>query len=110
MAPADDPLNLVGTTIADKYAVESVVGEGGFAIVYKATHLIWKRPVAIKVFKALSDVAESERDKLMNDFIQEGNLLSELSERSAAICQARDIGTISVNPNKKDWLPYMVLE
>ena len=45
--PAPDPLHLAGTTIAEKYAVESVVGEGGFAVVYRATHLIWKRPVAL---------------------------------------------------------------
>src|SRR5207245_1788788 len=46
-----DTLLLVGTTIADKYAVERVVGEGGFAVVYRAMHTTWKRPVALKVFK-----------------------------------------------------------
>ena len=30
MSGLPDTLALVGTTIADKYAVESVVGEGGF--------------------------------------------------------------------------------
>jgi formylglycine-generating enzyme required for sulfatase activity len=110
LPPPDDTLNLVGTTIADKYHVDSIVGEGGFAVVYKATHTIWKRPVAIKIFKSLADVAERERDKLLQDFIQEGALLAELSERSAAICQARDVGTLTLNPDKKDWLPYMVLE
>ena len=44
-------LQLIGRTIADKYLVESVVGEGGFATVYRAMHLIWKRPVALKVMK-----------------------------------------------------------
>ena len=52
----EDPLSLVGTTIAEKYSVESVVGKGGFAIVYRATHLLWKRPVAVKVFNALGEV------------------------------------------------------
>ena len=110
MSDLPDPLNLVGSTIAEKYAIESVVGEGGFAIVYRATHLIWKRPVAIKVFKSLRDVAEAQREKLLQEFIQEGALLAELSERSAAICQARDVGTLTLDPTKKDWLPYMVLE
>jgi len=76
-----DPLRLCGTTIAEKYAIESVVGEGGFAIVYRATHALWKRPVAVKVFKALGDVAEDQRQKLLDDFIQEGALLADLSER-----------------------------
>ncbi len=103
-----DPLELIGTTIADKYAVESVVGEGGFAIVYRATHLIWKRPVAIKVFKSLSEFKEGDREKLLQEFIQEGALLADLSERSASIVQARDIGTLSLK--KGEWVPYMVLE
>jgi formylglycine-generating enzyme required for sulfatase activity/serine/threonine protein kinase len=104
--PPQDSLNLVGKTIAEKYAIESVVGEGGFAVVYRATHLLWQRPVAIKVFKVLSDVTVAEREKLRDDFLQEGKLLAELSERSAAICQARDVGMLTEEPK----LPYMVLE
>jgi len=103
-----DPLQLVGTTIGDKYAVESVVGEGGFAIVYRAMHLIWKRPVAIKAFKAMGSFAEKDRERLFDEFVREGKLLAELSERSAAICQARDIGTMTTPSGV--WAPYMVLE
>jgi hypothetical protein len=44
----EDPLGLVGTTVDDKYVVEGVVGEGGFAIVYKAMHKLWQKPVALK--------------------------------------------------------------
>jgi len=103
-----DPLQLVGTTIADKYLIEQVVGVGGFAIVYKAQHKIWQRPVAIKVFRALVDISPDKREALLQQFIQEGFLLADLSERSAAICQARDLGTL--NTVSGDWMPYMVLE
>jgi formylglycine-generating enzyme required for sulfatase activity len=103
-----DPLRLCGTTIAEKYAIESVVGEGGFAIVYRATHALWKRPVAVKVFKALSDVPAADRERLLGDFVREGALLAELSERSAAIVQARDVGTVTVRGQEQ--IPYMVLE
>ncbi len=108
MTSALDPLGLVGRTIADKYAIESVVGQGGFATVFRANHVLWKRPVAVKVFTALGEVAEDQRQKLLEDFIQEGALLAELSERSSAICQARDIGML-VTP-KGESVPYMVLE
>jgi eukaryotic-like serine/threonine-protein kinase len=108
MEAESDALGLIGTTIEGKYAIESVVGEGGFAIVYRATHLLWKRPVAVKVFKALGEVAPHERKKLLEDFIQEGALLADLSERSTAICQARDVGMLSTP--KRDQVPYMVLE
>jgi len=104
----EDPLGLVGKKIDDKYTIERIVGEGGFAIVYQAQHLIFKRPVAIKAFRALSDFGVEQRERLLNDFIQEGSLLSELSERSAAIVQARDVGTLTTPSG--DWVPYMVLE
>jgi formylglycine-generating enzyme required for sulfatase activity/serine/threonine protein kinase len=103
-----DTLGLIGTTVADKYLVERVVGEGGFATVYRAKHLIWKRPVALKVFKALGDFAAKDREKLLEEFIQEGSLLADLSERSAAICQARDIGMLTAAGGAQ--IPYMVLE
>ena len=108
MTSAHDPLGLVGTTIAGKYAIESVVGQGGFATVFRAQHILWKRPVAVKVFTALGEVAEDQRDKLLQDFIQEGALLADLSEKSTAIVQARDIGMFATSAG--DSVPYMVLE
>jgi eukaryotic-like serine/threonine-protein kinase len=104
----NDPHDLIGTTIAEKYVVESVVGEGGFATVYKATHILWKRPVALKVFAALHGFPPEQREKLLEDFVREGALLAELSEQSAAICQARDVGSLTTPAGHS--VPYMVLE
>jgi len=104
----EDPLGLVGTTIDDKYVVEAVVGEGGFAVVYRAMHKLWQKPVAIKCFKTLMDASPALRERLLKDFVQEGALLTELSARSASIVQARDIGTLTSKDGA--WLPYMVLE
>jgi len=103
-----DPLNLVGTTVGEKYDIEAVVGEGGFGVVYRAMHRIWKQPVAIKCFKALIDVPPDVRETLLKDFIQEGALLTQLSGRTASIVQARDVGTF-VTPSGASVL-YMVLE
>ncbi len=106
--PTLDPLALVGTTVSEKYEIQEVVGEGGFAIVYRAKHIVWQRAVAIKVFRALGDLPAERRDQLVKSFIQEGALLAELSERSAAICQARDVGMLRTAPGRE--MPYMVLE
>src|SRR6185503_7848838 len=81
---------------------------GGFGIVYRAMHKIWKQPVAIKCFKALMDAAPDVRDNLLKDFIQEGALLTQLSGRTASIVQARDVGTFTTASGA--WVPYMVLE
>ncbi len=103
-----DPLALVGTTVAEKYRVEAAVGEGGFAIVYKATHLVWQRPVALKVFRALGEVRADQREAVMETFIAEGRLLADLSERSAVFVQSRDVATL-MTPDGQ-WMPYLVLE
>ena len=103
-----DPLGLVGETVADKYVVESVVGAGGFATVYRARHTMWHRPVALKVFNLLGHVTGRQQRELVDAFLREGAILAELSERSPAICQARDAGTLT-SPSGMT-LPYLVLE
>jgi formylglycine-generating enzyme required for sulfatase activity len=103
-----DPLSLNGKTIADKYRIERLVGEGGFAVVYRAMHAIWNKPVAIKFFNGLSSAPADQRGEFQQAFIQEGALLTELSSQTAAIVQARDVGTYTTPDGQ--WMPYMVLE
>src|SRR5687767_153071 len=100
--PNSDPLQIAGTLIADKYRIRHAVGEGGFSVVYLAEHTIWKQPVALKCFTLLANAPQDQRDRLLESFIQEGKLLAELTSRSAAIVQARDIGTFTA-PNGQ-WL------
>src|SRR6476659_6469707 len=104
--PNPDPLGICGTIIAEKYKIGAVIGEGGFSVVYKAEHTIWKQPVAIKCFKILSHAPAEQRDQLLDGFIQEGKLMTALSSRSAAIVQARDVGTFTTQEGL--WIPYMV--
>lgn len=102
-----DPLGLVGSTLAGKYAVECLVSETQLSLVYRANHRVWHRPVAIKAFKAPT-LGDDAREQMLESFVREGVLLMDLSERSAAVCQARDVGsTITANG---EWVPYMVLE
>jgi len=103
-----DPIGIVGITIAEKYRIERLVGEGGFAVVYRAQHTIWNQPVAIKFFNGLSSAPVDQREEFKNQFIQEGALLTELSSQTASIVQARDVGTYT-SPDGQ-WMPYMVLE
>jgi eukaryotic-like serine/threonine-protein kinase len=105
---ATDPLSLIGTVLAEKYRVESFVSEGGFAVVYRATHTIWNKPVALKLFSELSRVPEDQRHTLHRAFIAEGAFLSELCSETASVVQPRDVGTVTTPSGQ--WLPYMVLE
>lgn len=103
-----DPLRIVGALIADKYRIERMVGEGGFAVVYRAEHVVWQRPVAVKLFNGLSQAPVESREALQRDFIREGALLTELSSQTAGIVQAWDVGTCATPDGQ--WMPYMVLE
>jgi len=103
-----DPLSLVGKVIAQKYLVEEFVSEGGFAVVYRAEHTIWHKPVAIKLFSGLSSVPEELRGGLHDAFISEGAFLSELCSETASVVQPRDVGSFTTEDGQ--WLPYMVLE
>lgn len=59
--PGDSPL--VGQVFAERYVIESVLGLGGMSIVYKATHKLMNRTVAIKMLKKklMEDVLLLER-------------------------------------------------
>ena len=92
-----DGFGLVGTTIAEKYVVEAVADTGGTAIVYRAFHLPWKRAVALKVFRTPAYVDEASRAALLERFVLEGRILGELSERSSAVLQVCDIGTLTTS-------------
>jgi formylglycine-generating enzyme required for sulfatase activity len=103
-----DPLNLRGTTVGGKYVVEHAIGEGGAAIVYKAIQSGWEVPVAIKFLVSLASAPEKERPALFEEFRREGRLISELSTRSSAIVQPRDLGMLE-RPGEAP-IPYLVLE
>jgi len=106
--PTDEALGLSGEVLAGKYAIESLHAEGGFSLVYRAYHRIWKKPVAVKVLKPLPGMSADSWERVRDDFLREGALLAELSSASAAIVQAWDVGT-HVTPTGRS-VPYLILE
>jgi serine/threonine protein kinase len=103
----NDTFELVGTTIEDRYDMEEAMVETSLSVVYRATHRVWRRPVAIKAFKTTRTDPDEQRI-LLEAFVREGAILAELSERCAAVCQARDVGAL-VN-KRGEWVPFLVLE
>ena len=45
---ADPPLPRLGQVIGEKYRIEARLGRGGMGVVYRATHLVSQKPVALK--------------------------------------------------------------
>src|SRR5690606_8587940 len=69
----DEPL--LGATIADRYVIEEVIGEGAMGIVYRARHVRLPRSFAIKVL--FGDLAADPIMRLR--FAQEAAAASQLA-------------------------------
>jgi len=103
-----DPYQLVGKLIADKYTIEAVIDRGGYGLVYRAFHEALRVPVALKFFTGLAQTDAAQAELLLENFAQEGALLTALSTRSANIVQARDMGSLTTEDGTR--LPFLVLE
>jgi eukaryotic-like serine/threonine-protein kinase len=63
--PHADAQRLLGKVIGGKYTIQSIIGQGGMAVVYQAFDNLIERPVVIKVMQAwlASDERANERFK-----------------------------------------------
>lgn len=75
-----------GSLIADRYRIESKLGEGGMAVVYRAHDLELDEPVAIKLFQNATDDPE-----LLQRFRQELAVCRQISHPN--VVRLFDIGT-----------------
>lgn len=82
-------LALVGQVVAERYKVEGVLGEGGMGTVLKATHLLLKQPVALKV---MAEEAMPDPD-LRARFLREARILAEM--KSQHIASLYDVGVLA---------------
>ena len=98
----NDLFGLIGTTIADKFRVDRVIGEGGFGVVYGGLHTMLGVPVAIKCLKPVGFTRE-ERERAAASFLREGRILFGLGH--PAIVRLYDVGVTA-----DQQVPYAVLE
>ncbi len=103
-----DPFHLCGTTIEGKYRVASVVGDGGFGVVYRAVHAGFGELIAVKCLKLPHALDQEQRDGFLEQLREEGRLLHRLSKATPGIVQALDVGALTTPLGA--WVPYLVLE
>jgi serine/threonine protein kinase len=72
---SDNSDMLIGQILGGSYMILSVIGEGGNSRVYKATHVILERTIAIKVMHAV----HSTDDVNIRRFLQESRTVSNLN-------------------------------
>jgi len=101
-----DRFGLVDTTLADRYGVDGLVAEGGFASVYRAFQLALDRPVAIKVLKTPAELDETARARFGERFAAEAKTIAQL--RHAHIVDVYDFGVTRMPSG--EIAPWMALE
>jgi serine/threonine-protein kinase len=92
------PMPRAGATIGGKYLLERVVGQGGMAVVYEATHLRLRQRFAIKILvPKVAAIAE-----IAYRFEREARALVRL--RGPNVAHVRDVDTTD------EGLPYIVMD
>ena len=65
LEPLKDPR--IGTTVAGRYLIENVLGEGGMATVYRARHTLIDRPCAVKILNPALARDKSVRERFRRE-------------------------------------------
>ena len=89
---------LIGTTIADKYEIHSLLGRGGMSIVYKGKHKMMDRDVAIKLLRP--------------ELVAIPQLVERFKRESKAISTLRHTGIVAVFDFglMKNGTPFLVMD
>ena len=107
---AKDIFGLSGFVVDGQFHIGEVVGEGGFSVVYRGTHLGLKEPIAIKCLKIQS---KHKNPKLIESFTQrfydESRIMYRLSQGNLNIVRSMSVGS-TLSPTTNETVPYMVLE
>jgi serine/threonine-protein kinase len=99
-----DPFQIVGTTIAEKYRVDRVLGEGGYGVVYAGHQMLLGAEVAIKLLKPIAGAYAGEA-QATQQFLREARVLFSLNH--PAIVRMYDVGDLNTRLGS---VPYVVLE
>ena len=97
-AAVDDEEPLIGVVLGDRYRVDSLIGSGGMGLVYRATHLLIGRTLAIKVLRR----RHAEQEGVAQRFAQEAQVAS--SVKHPNIVDVLDYGRTPQDS------PYCVME
>ncbi len=101
-----DVFGLVGQRLDGKYEIEALVAQGGFAVVYRGTHLTLRKQVAVKVLRVPRELEGSARVAFLEKFALEAQTIAALDH--PAIVKVIDFGTSPMPPGET--APWMVLD
>ena len=106
---SSDPFGLVGQVLDGQFRVDAHVGEGGFSVVYRGTHVGLSEPIAIKCLKLPAALGSALVDSFVRRFRDESRLQYKLSQGNLHIVRSLGSGT-TIAPATSALVPYTVLE
>jgi serine/threonine-protein kinase len=98
-----------GQVLDGQFRVDDFVGEGGFSIVYKGTHVGLSEPIAIKCLKLPTALGSALVESFVKRFRDESRLHYKLSQGNLHIVRSIASGT-TFAPTTSALVPYTVLE
>jgi serine/threonine protein kinase len=107
--PPADPFGLAGQVLDGQFRVDRFVGEGGFSIVYRGTHVGLSEPIAIKCLKLPMALGSALVETFVRRFRDESRLHYKLSQGNLHIARSIASGT-TMAPATSALVPYTVLE
>lgn len=101
-----DPFGIAGTVQARFFRVERAVAEGGFGVVYRAFHEVFRAPVALKCLKVPDALSADKREAFLEKFRGEAELLFRLSAALPEVVRPLQFGVLEC----AQFVPFLALE
>ncbi len=104
-----DPFGLAGQVLDGQFRVDGYVGEGGFSVVYRGTHIGLSEPIAVKCLKLPPALGSALVESFIKRFRDESRIHYKLSQGHLHIARCIASGT-TVAPATSALVPYTALE
>lgn len=104
----DDVFGIVGTTLANTFMLEEVIAEGGFGVVYRAEHVAFRAPVALKCLKVPGTITPEQSESFIENFREEAEILFHLSAQIPEV--VRPLHADAMTLPDGTFVPFIAME
>lgn len=104
----EDIFGILGSTLAGTFHVEEVIAEGGFGVVYRAEHVAFRAPVALKCLKIPGTISPSQSEMFVENFREEAEILFHLSAQIPEV--VRPLHADAMTLDDGTFVPYIAME